>query len=464
MEYSSLSKISNIKNIFDNQVDYFKVGHTLDIKFRISQLKKLKAIIKANESDIYEALNEDLGKSQFESYATEIGFVLDEINYHIKNLYKWSKPTSTVTPIINFAASSYITNEPLGCVLIIAPWNYPFHLLIAPLVGAISAGNTAILKPSEISSNTSKMIAELINSAFEETYIKVIEGDATITQELLTHKFDHIFFTGSPRVGKIIMQEAAKNLIPVTLELGGKSPCIIDENTNIKLAAKRIAWGKLINAGQTCIAPDYIYVHEDIKKRFLQSLKDAIIRFYGDDASLSPDYPRIINEQNVERLEALISSKNIYYGGNINKKKKYIEPTILVDVDWDMPVMQQEIFGPILPVLTYNSIDNVISTINSKPKPLALYYFSNCSTLQKKIVSKVSAGGVTINDTVMHIASNKLPFGGVGNSGIGSYHGKYSYETFSNRKPVVYKKTWIDVPIRYAPFKNKLKILKWIMG
>ncbi len=451
------------ESLFKKQADYFTSGKTRSISTRIDNLKLLRSTILAYENEISEALHNDLHKSKFEAYATEIGFVLDEIRYHIRHLRKWAKPQRSSTPVTNFPASSYTVSEPLGTVLIISPWNYPFQLIIAPLIGAISAGNTAILKPSEISTATSKAIEKLINNTFDPGFIHVLEGDASVTQSLLKLDFDHIFFTGSPRVGRIIMQEAAKKLIPVTLELGGKSPCIVDSGINIKLAAKRIVWGKFLNAGQTCIAPDYLLVNSIVKDRFLEELKNTVIEFFGEEASESPDYPRIISEANIERLSVLLENTDIYYGGNFNKDDKYFEPTIVDNVKLEMPIMKQEIFGPILPVITYEEISEVIDIVNSMPKPLALYFFSKNKKKQKEVVNNISAGGVTINDTVMHIASSKLPFGGVGNSGIGSYHGRFSFDTFSNQKPVVYKGNWLDIPIRYAPYGNKLKILKWLM-
>jgi len=454
---------STYESLFTKHTSYFLSGKTRDVKTRISNLKLLKSAILSHENEISDALFRDLGKSKFETYATETGFVLEEIRYHISHLKRWAKPQKSCTPITNFPASSYTVSEPLGTVLIISPWNYPFQLLIAPLIGAISAGNTAILKPSEISSNTSKILKKIINTTFDSDYIHILEGDAKVTQSLLKLSFDHIFFTGSPHVGRIIMQEAAKKLIPVTLELGGKSPCIIDSEVNIKLAAKRITWGKFLNAGQTCIAPDYILVNSKVKKEFLNELRNVIVEFFGKEASKSPDYPRIISEANIERLSVLTENTDIYYGGNYSKVDRYFEPTIVDNVKLEMPIMKQEIFGPILPIITFNDISEVIDIVNSMPKPLALYFFSKSKRNQKKIVDNISAGGVTINDTVMHIASNKLPFGGVGNSGIGSYHGRFSFDTFSNKKPVVYKGTWLDIPIRYAPYGNKLKILKWLM-
>lgn len=452
-----------VSKIFQNQVAYFNSGITLDVKERIANLKKLRTAILDNEQNIYDALKADLGKSKFESYATEIGYVLEEIRYHIAHLKRWAEPQYSTTPITNFPATSYTINEPLGTVLIIAPWNYPFQLIIAPLIGAISAGNTAILKPSEISANTSDLLEKLVNKTFDPGCIKVVVGDASTTKSLLKLDFDHIFFTGSPRVGKIIVQEAAKKMIPCTLELGGKSPCIVDKEVNVKLAATRIIWGKLINAGQTCIAPDYLLVHSDIKDKLLIELKNAIIKAYGAEASISPDYPRIISKAHMENLSSLIENTNVVYGGNYNVNEKYFEPTIVDNISVDMPIMKQEIFGPIIPIIAFDNLDDAIKIVKSLPKPLALYYFSNCKQKQKKIVNNISAGGITINDVIMHFASNKLPFGGVGNSGAGKYHGKFSFDTFSNKKSVVLKSTWIDIPIRYAPFKNKLGIVKWLI-
>ena len=458
------SNLKEHKVYYQQQVEYFRDGKTKPIQNRINTLRKLYNLFKENESLIHSALNKDLGKSKFESYATELGIVLDEIKYHIRNITSWSSPTRSANPITNFPATSYTTYEPFGNVFIIAPWNYPFQLLITPLIGAISAGNTAILKPSEISSNTSMVIKDIINNNFDPGLIKVFEGDKYITQDLLKFNFNHIFFTGNTEVGKIIYKSAADKMIPVTLELGGKSPCIVDSKINLKLAAKRIIWGKLINAGQTCIAPDYILVNKEVKDKLISELKLAIINFYGNDVSLSKDYPRIINESNVIRLSTLIDNTKILYGGKYNVKDCYFEPTLIDNVSINSPIMSQEIFGPILPIMTYDNIDEAIDIVQSKEKPLALYFFSNCKQKQNRILNEVSCGGVTINDTIMHFANNKLPFGGIGNSGIGKYHGKYSFLTFSNQKPVVRKKTWIDIPIRYAPFKNKLKIVKMLLG
>ena len=381
----------------------------------------------------------------------------------MRHLKKWVKPKKVSNPITNFPGSACLTHEPKGTVLIIAPWNYPMQLLIAPLVGAISAGNTVILKPSELAVNTARVMEEVINSCFEKKYVHVVNGGIETSKQLLTLDFDHVFFTGSTYVGRIVAQEAAKKLIPVTLELGGKSPCIVDKDVDVKLTARRIIWGKLINAGQTCIAPDYLLVHESVKDKLLPELVNALKSFYGEKPEESPDYPRIINKPNVERLAILTEKADIYYGGKFDVSSKYFQPTILNNVDFEMPVMQQEIFGPILPVLTFSNLDDLIARSNKMPKPLALYFFSKNKKKQQRIIESIQAGGVCINDTIMHIVNSKLPFGGTGHSGIGAYHGKYSFETFSHAKSVVKKGNWLDIPIRYAPFKNKLGIIKKLM-
>jgi aldehyde dehydrogenase (NAD+) len=451
-------------SVFTRQGIFFGQQKTKPLAFRLSALQKLKSAIKNFENEIYRALYADLQKSEFEAYATEIGFVLEEISFHQRNLKRWVKPERVSSGIASFPSKSRVLPEPLGRTLIIAPWNYPFQLIIAPLIGAISAGNTAILKPSEISVHTSAIVAKIIKATFSEEYIAVFEGDAATTKALLELKFDHIFFTGSPRVGQIVMEAAAKQLIPVTLELGGKSPCIVDVGQDLKLVAKRIVWGKLLNAGQTCIAPDYIMVHDDIKDEFVFALAEAIKSSYGNDAKENKDYPRIVSRANTERLSYLLEGATIYYGGKIDVEVKYVEPTILIDVAPEMPVLQQEIFGPIIPVLTFSDVDQVVQFVNGKPKPLALYCFSDNKSFIQRIINEVPSGGVTINDTLMHISNNRLPFGGVGNSGMGHYHGKYSFDLFSHKKAVLIRGTWLDIPLRYAPFAEKLKYIKKIMG
>jgi len=455
--------METIKPLFDSQQVYFYSGKTRNLQFRKEALKILRSAILMHEDEIYDALFQDLHKSKFEAYASEIGFVLEELRFHLKHLKKWVKPHRVSSSLNSFPAKSYNIHEPLGTVLIISPWNYPFQLMMAPLVGAIAAGNTVIIKPSEIAVHTALIIEKIINSTFEKDYVHVVNGGVDVAQQLLTLKFNHIFFTGSPRVGQVVMQAAAKNLVPLTLELGGKSPCIVDKSVNLRLAAKRIVWGKLLNAGQTCIAPDYLYVHHQIKDDFIKELIRAIQKFYGKDPSKSPDFPRIISRPNMERLRALLEGAEIVHGGNSDMDSKYFEPTILDNVSFDLPVMQQEIFGPIIPVLSYTNEDDVIAQINRKPRPLALYIFSNNKTFQQKMRDAIPAGGISINDTLMHIVSNKMPFGGVGNSGIGKYHGFYSFETFSHEKAVIIRGRWLDVPIRYAPYRNKLRIIKFLM-
>ncbi len=454
---------TSLQALLESQQLFFASGKTRGLSFRKEALKKLRSAILMHEEELYQALHKDLHKSSFESYATEIGFVLDELRFHLKKLHKWTQPKRVSSSLVSFPARGYKTHEPLGTVLIIAPWNYPFQLMVAPLIGAISAGNTVIIKPSEIAENTALVIEKIINSSFEKGYIHVVTGGVEISQALLKLRFNHIFFTGSSHVGKIVMQAAAKQMIPVTLELGGKSPCIVDETAPLKLTARRIVWGKLLNAGQTCIAPDYLYVHEKIKEPLIKAIIAAIKKAYGEDARKSPDFPRIITRANMERLTTLLDGAKIAYGGHYDKEEKYFEPTILDEVSFDLPVMQQEIFGPILPVLTFSDPEEIISQVNARPRPLSLYVFSKSRTFQKKIISSIPAGGVTVNDTLMHIASNKLPFGGVGDSGMGKYHGYFSFETFSNAKPVVYRGTWIDIPIRYAPYGKKLRIIKYLM-
>jgi len=454
---------TSLQALLESQQLFFTSGKTRGLSYRKEALKKLRSAILMHEEELYQALHKDLHKSSFESYATEIGFVLDELRFHLKKLHKWVQPKRVSSSLVSFPAKGYKTHEPLGTVLIIAPWNYPFQLMVAPLIGAISAGNTVIIKPSEIAENTAQIIEKMVNSSFEKEYIHVVTGGVETSQALLKLRFNHIFFTGSPRVGKIVMQSAAKQMIPVTLELGGKSPCIVDETAPLELTARRIVWGKLLNAGQTCIAPDYLYVHKKIKEPLIKAIIAAIKKAYGKDARKSSDFPRIITRANMERLAALLDGAKIAYGGHYDKEEKYFEPTILDEVSFDLPVMQQEIFGPILPVLTFSDPEEIIFQVNARPRPLSLYVFSKSRTFQKKIISSIPAGGVTVNDTLMHIASNKLPFGGVGNSGMGKYHGYFSFETFSNAKPVVYRGTWIDIPIRYAPYGKKLKIIKYLM-
>ena len=454
----------DIHRNLENQRVFFNSFQTRDIDFRIDQLKTLKKAILAYEETIYQALWQDLHKSRFETYVTELGMVLKEIALHIRKLRQWSRPERVPTnQLLHFWSSSRILKEPYGLALIIAPWNYPFLLLFGPLIGAISAGNCVVLKPSEQVPHTSDAIRKMITEFFPDSYISVYQGDADVSRALLAEKWDYIFFTGSLEVGKFVMEAASRNLTPVTLELGGKNPCIVDADANVKQAAARIAWGKFINAGQTCIAPDYLFVHKQVKREFLKLLEKNIRKYYGDNARDSIDYVRIVSIPKTERLADFLQGMTTHYGGDVNFAERYISPTILIDVNFDDPIMKEEIFGPLLPVMEFESLSEVIGFVNEQPKPLALYYFSRDKKKQALVLGKTSSGGVSINDVVVHFASDSMPFGGVGNSGMGSYHGKYSFEIFSHRRSVLKKATWIDIPLRYPPYRNKLAFVKWLL-
>lgn len=444
------------------QRTYFNQGKTKDYQFRMKQLDALYQAITNHENLIIEALYQDLGKSSFEAYLTEIGVVKKEIKDMKKHLKSYMKLKRVEHGIALFKAKSYLYQEPYGQVLIIAPWNYPFQLAIAPLIGAIAAGNTAMIKVSELAPHTEKVILNMIDQTFEPEYIKVITGGVKESQALLDEPFDYIFFTGSPSVGKIIMKKASEHLTPVTLELGGKSPAIIEDLIDMALIAKRIAYGKFINAGQTCIAPDYIYIKEELKEAFISELKNAIFQFFGEDPLKSEDYPKIIHQKHYDRLIRLIDPKKVVFGGTYDNQK--ISPTLCENVTWDDDIMKDEIFGPILPIMAYQSLDEVISVLKMKDKPLALYLFTENKQIKKRIIQELSFGGATINDTLMHFANENLPFGGVGNSGMGQYHGKYSFSSFSHEKGVVDRSTKIDVPLRYLPTSDKKeKLVKKIL-
>lgn len=457
--------MKDISKVFNMQKSFFASKKTLDVEYRISMLKKLKKILKDNEEKIIDAMHKDLGKSAFEGYATEIGLVYEEINYAIKKTKKWCKREKTKSSLLYFPSKSYIYKEPYGVCLIIGPFNYPFQLIMNPLVGAISAGNCSIIKPSEHSVNVSKLIEKIINDNFDEKYIAVVDplGGKEVVSTLLDMKFDKIFFTGSVRVGKIVMEKASKNLIPVTLELGGKSPCIVDKDANIKMSAKRIVWGKYLNAGQTCVAPDYLLVHRDVKEELLKEMVIEIERQYGTNIKESRDYPRIISEREVDRLSKYIKEGKIYYGGEVDVNNKYISPTILIDIDDEASISKEEIFGPIFPVYEFEDIHKVISDLSNKEKPLALYYFSEDKNKIEMILANTSSGGVTINDTVIHVSMPNLPFGGVGNSGMGTYHGRASFDEFTHNKSVVNRGSKIEFSFRFPPYGEKLKLIKKIM-
>jgi len=453
---------SQITDLVQAQKNFFATGKTKDIVFRKTQLKKLKQAISESQDQITEALFQDLGKPKFEAIATEIAYCGQETDYFLKHLDRWAKNKPVKTPVNFFPAKSLIVPEPLGQVLIISPWNYPFQLAIIPLLGAIAAGNCAIIKPSEITPNTAKVLANLIAETFAPNYITVIEGDKTVAQELLQQKFDHIFYTGGNAVGKIVMKAAAENLTPVTLELGGKSPCLVETDINLQYAARRIIWGKFINAGQTYIAPDYLLVHRNIKAELVKALQDCLQEFYGENPQASPDYARIVSERHFNRLCEFLDNGKIIAGGETDAETRYIAPTLLEKINWNDPVMEEEIFGPILPILEYDTLESAIAQINSRPKPLALYLFSKNQNTQKQVLQKTSSGGVTINDTLLHIASTELPFGGVGESGMGAYHGKASFDTFTHYKSVTNRKFWLDIPLRYPPYEGKLKLINFL--
>lgn len=456
--------IVEIKELINKQRKFYSSNISKDLKFRIQNLKLLKSIIIKYEKEIQEALRLDLGKSETEAYMTEIGMVLDEIKYNIKHLAKWAKKKYVSTPLSQFPARSYRIPEPRGLVLIISPWNYPFLLSIQPLIGAIAAGNCVIIKPSEYSVNTSKLLKKILTEIYSEAYVTVVLGEKEVAQELLKEKFDYIFYTGSTKIGKIVMEAAAKNLTPVTLELGGKSPCIVDEKCNVELAAKRIAYGKILNSGQTCVAPDYVFVHQNVKEQFLNCLIKYLKNFLGENALNNSDYPKIINEMQFNRIISLIDKEHVIYGGGYNRNILKIEPTILTIKDMTSKVMQEEIFGPILPIIGYNNLDYIINYININPKPLALYLFTNNKKIEKRILKEVSYGGGCINDTIIHLANKRLGFGGVGNSGIGEYHGKFSFDTFSHYKSIIKKSNHIDLPVRYHPYsKVKEKLIRMFM-
>ncbi|WP_077617949.1 aldehyde dehydrogenase [Bacillus sinesaloumensis] len=455
--------MENYHSLIEKQKAFFRTDKTKNIDFRIDALQKLRMAIINHEKLLVEALRIDLNKAEFEAYTAEIGFVLAELRFTISQLRSWAKPKKVKTPMTHIGSTSYVYSEPYGTALIIAPWNYPFQLAIAPLIGAIAAGNCAVIKPSELTPKTSELLGDLLHNLFPEEYIAVVQGGVTTSQALLNEKFDYIFFTGSVPVGKIVMEAATKNLTPITLELGGKSPCIVHEDANIKLAAKRIAWGKFTNAGQTCIAPDYLYLHKSIKDRFLKQFKETITELYGEQPLHNPDFTHIVSDRHFERLNSFLTNGDIYIGGSTNRDELVIEPTVLTNITWDDPVMEDEIFGPILPVLEYDNLSDVVNEIHRNPKPLAFYIFTEDQSVQQKMLNSVSFGGGCINDTVYHFASPHLPFGGVGISGIGSYHGKGSFDTFSHKKSVLKQTTRFDIPFRYPNVKDGLKKIKMFL-
>ena len=452
--------MKNIPELINSQKAFFKSQKTKAVEYRLSLLKDLKKEIISKEQAIYEALHKDFKKSEFETYISEYALTLSELNLAIKNLKKWNKPNRVKASILSFPSSDYIYQEPYGTVLIISPWNYPFILAMAPIIMAIAAGNTVVLKPSELTENTAKLLTEIIKNTCPETVLVSIEGGVDVSTELLAQKWDYIFFTGSTKVGKIVAKAAAENLTPVTLELGGKSPCIIDETIDLKLAAKRLVWGKLFNGGQTCIAPDYVIVKSNIKTKFIHLLKAEITNAYGDNPKASHDFPRIINEKHLLRLKGLLKDTNIIFGGDIDESSCYLAPTLVDEPSLKSEIMSEEIFGPILPILTYNTNEDLETIIWGLDKPLSLYIFSKNKKFVNKTINKFSFGGGVVNDALIHFGNQKLPFGGVGSSGMGAYHGKTGFDAFSHAKSIVKRGTWFDPSFRYAPYNDKVELIR----
>lgn len=457
-----MSKIMNYADILQQQKTFFNSHATKDLDFRKAQLQKLKKVVKSNEKLLYDAIYQDFGKSEFETFGTEISFIYKDIDYYLKNLKSFAKPKIVLTNIVNQMGSSKIVFEPLGNCLVIGAWNYPYQLTLTPVIAAIAAGNTCMIKPSELPENTMKAMAKLINENFDAQFLYVVEGGVEETTAILKLRFDKIFFTGSPRVGKIVYKAAAEHLTPVTLELGGKSPAFVTEKADLQIAARRIVWGKFINAGQTCVAPDYLYVAENIKAKFLKVLIEEIKkRNYTDNVD---HYCKIINERNFDRLEKMIDREKVVFGGETNREKRHISPTVLDNVTWDDAVMQEEIFGPILPILTYKNLETAMQTVVEGEKPLSAYLFSNDAKEQELFTQNLSFGGGCINDTLMHLSNDRLPFGGVGNSGIGHYHGKFGFIAFSHQKAILKKSNYLEPELKYPPYSDaKLNILKKLL-
>lgn len=431
-----------------------------DINYRKQCLIKLLHAIEENENEIANALYKDFKKSEFEAYLTETFIVISELKHIIKNINKWAKPKMVLPSVLNFPSLDYVYKEPYGKVLIISPWNYPFQLAVSPAIAAIAAGNAVTIKPSELTPNTSALIAKIFSNLFEKSHVEVIQGGIETSQDLLAKRWDYIFFTGSVNVGKIVAKAAANNLTPITLELGGKNPCIVDKNSDLNITAKRLVWGKFVNAGQTCIAPDYLIVEKSIKENLIQKLINEIEISYSNNQQQSADYPRIISKKNWERLVNFTKQQNIVYGGKHDENELFLSPTLIDEPSLESPVMQEEIFGPILPILTYEHKNDIEQIVQKFEKPLALYVFSNDKNFSEELINNFSFGGGCVNDTLIHFANNRLPFGGVGFSGIGAYHGKLSFDIFSHQKAIVKKATWLDIKLRYAPYKNKIETIK----
>lgn len=450
-----------IEELLEKQRTFFAQGRTKPLEARLQALRKLQRWLRDNDEKVMAALKADLNKARFEAYATEVGIVLEEVRHALRHLRRWARDKRVSTPVTQFPSASFIRYEPFGVALIMSPWNYPFMLTLAPLVGAIAAGNCVVVKPSAYAPQTSALIADLVREVFDPAHVAVVEGGRQENEALLRQRFDYIFFTGSVAVGKIVMSAAAQYLTPVSLELGGKSPCIVDETADIPLAAKRIVWGKFLNGGQTCVAPDYLLAHSSIKRELVERMILEIRASFGASACGNAEYPKMINEKHYARVLALAQGGQTLHGGKGDAKSLQIEPTLLEDVDWDSPVMQEEIFGPVLPVMTFDHLDEVVAQVAAREKPLALYLFTKSKENEQRILHDLSFGGGCINDTVVHLATPRMPFGGVGQSGMGGYHGRYSFETFSHKKSILKKALWLDLPMRYPPYKELyLKLLK----
>lgn len=452
----------SIENILKKQKEYFSEGCTLSVNFRIAQLKKLYGAVKKYENELEDALNLDLGKSDFEGFMCEVGLVLSEITYMIKHVKKFSAKHRVKTPLAQFASKSFTLSVPYGNVLIMSPWNYPLLLTLSPLANSIAAGNTSVVKPSAYSPNVGEILNKIIKECFDEKYVACVMGGRKENSELLSQKFDFIFFTGSQNVGKEVLRKAAENLTPAVLELGGKSPCIVESSADIRLAAKRIVFGKYLNSGQTCVAPDYILCEKSIKEQFIKEVKIEIVKQYGENPLKNPDYGKIINEKHFERLVGLIDQNKVVHGGKYDKNTLKIEPTVMDNADFTDAVMGEEIFGPVMPVISYEKFEDIFEILKDRQKPLALYIFSENKSHIDKVLNRVQFGGGCVNDTIIHLATSEMGFGGVGESGMGAYHGKTGFDAFSHKKSIVDKKTFMDLPMRYQPYNRKVygKLLK----
>ncbi|MBC5786175.1 aldehyde dehydrogenase [Ramlibacter sp. USB13] len=463
MDASTSCPPASGSELLQAQRAFFRSGATRPVAFRRDALVRLRAALVGAEAEVLAALQADLGRPPAEAYASEVGFVLGEIDFALRHLARWARPRKERTPPLLFPATSWIHPEPYGCTLIVGPWNYPVQLLLVPLLGAIAAGNCAVLKPSELAPRTAEVLARVVATAFPPGHVAVVQGGVDAVQELLAQRFDSIFFTGGARVGRIVMQAAARFLTPVTLELGGKSPCIVDASADLDVAARRIAWGKFMNAGQTCVAPDFVLVHASVRAQLVERLAATVRAFYGDAPRGSPDFGRIVNTAHFDRLAALLGRGRAAVGGDSDRAERYIAPTVLDGVEWTDPVMQDEIFGPILPVLEFATLDAAIARVQAMERPLALYVFAGERAVQDRVLRELPSGGACVNDTVAQLLNPRLPFGGVGDSGLGGYHGRHSFETFSHMRSVVRRGTWFDLAAKYPPYRMPLAVLRRLM-